>query len=217
MTTTPVRGTTVEEQTLTAAPVLPPAPPVSAEDGSIRLIAENPIYENKYVTVNFDDVLFPNGATGNYTRITSGTGLGVIAVPVAQFRGMFYLGLVRQYRYPVGAFTLEFPRGGSDDLSLAEAARELVEETGLDYASASPLGIINPDTGIMDTRVAVWRTTHELTSLESLHVEEETGARIRWYAYGEVIGLITAGKITCAMTLAAMAMLQNSGKLVPLV
>lgn len=200
-----------------AAPVLPPEPPIAAEDGSIRVIAENPVYENKYVTVNCDDVLFPNGTKGQYTRITSGTGLGVITVPVAQFRGMFYLGLVRQHRYPVGSFTLEFPRGGSDDLSLEEAARELVEETGLGYASASQLGVLHPDTGIMDTRVAVWRTTHKLTSLESLHVEEETGARIRWYAYGEVIGLINSGKITCGMTLAAMAMLQNSGKLVPLV
>lgn len=214
MTITAISPGSMDERGEETAPALPPAPPGPAADGSIRLIAKHTAYSNPYVSVNFDEVMFPNGAQGNYTRITSGTGLGVVAVPHAVFRGLPYLGLVRQYRYPVGAFTLEFPRGGSDDLSLEEAGRELVEETGLEYTSGNQLGVIHPDTGIMDTRVAVWRTVHHLTDLASLHVEEETGAKVQWYSHGEVIGLISSGKITCGITLAAMAMLENSGLLV---
>lgn len=184
-------------------------PPV--EEGTIRRINEHIDYQNRFVTLHFDDVVFPNGAQGRYTRITSGTGLGVIAVPYTNVRGIPYFGLVRQYRYPVGDFTLEFPRGGSDNLSLAEAARELVEETGLDFISGSALGTVHPDTGLMDTVVAVWRTNHRVSDMDSSHVEDETGARIHWYSHGEVMGLIRSGQITCGMTLAAMALMEYSG------
>lgn len=182
-----------------------------AEEGTIRRIKEHTDYENRFVTVHFDDVEFPNGAQGRYTRITTGTGLGVIAVPYTNVRGIPYLGLVRQYRYPVGDFTLEFPRGGSDDLSLAEAARELVEETGLDFVSGSALGTIRPDTGILDTVVAVWRTNHRLSDMDSVYVEEETGAKIQWFSHGEVMGLVRSGQITCGMTLAALLLMEHSG------
>lgn len=189
--------------------VEPPTAP--SRDGSIRLIEKRLDYQNPFVSVCFDDVVFPSGAQGRYTVITSGTGLGVVAVPYATFRGLPYLGLVRQHRYPVGAFTLEFPRGGSDDLSLAEAARELVEETGLEFRSGALLGVLRPDTGLMDTQVAVWRTGHVLESLESNHVEDETGATVRWYSHGEVMGMVRGGQITCGITLAALAMLEYSG------
>ncbi|MCC3299426.1 NUDIX hydrolase [Arthrobacter caoxuetaonis] len=181
------------------------------EEGVIRLVAEHVDYANRFVTVNFDDVVFPNGAEGRYTRISSGTGLGVVAVPYANFRGLPYLGLVRQYRYPTGEFTLEFPRGGSDDLSLAEAARELIEETGLEFTHGRKLGTIRPDTGILTTEVAAWCTFHALKDLENLHVEDETGATVRWYSVGEVMGLVLNGKLTCGISLAALALIQNSG------
>ncbi|MGK3708751.1 NUDIX hydrolase [Arthrobacter sp. IK3] len=189
----------------------PPKGAGPPDDDTIRLIEERIAYSNPFVTVNFDDVVFPNGATGRYTRITSGTGLGVVAVPYTNFRGLPYLGLVRQFRYPTGEFTLEFPRGGSDDLSLAETARELVEETGLDCGRGRQLGVIRPDTGLMDTQIAVWCTFHTLESLESLHREGDTGATVRWYGVGEVMGLVSNGKITCGITLAALALIQNSG------
>lgn len=63
------------------------------------------------MTLSFDDVLFPNGTKGRYLRITAGTALDGVAVPDSNFRGLAYRGLVRQYRYPVGKFTLEVPRG----------------------------------------------------------------------------------------------------------
>lgn len=184
---------------------------VAEEPGMIRRVREREEYSNRFVTLNFDDVVFPSGAEGRYTRITAGTGMGVVAVPYASYRGLAYLGLVRQYRYPVGEFTLEFPRGGSDDLSLAEAARELIEETGLEPVGATLLGTIRPDTGLLDTTVAVWRTTHVLKNLHSDHVEDETGATVRWYSHGEISGLVRSGKISCSITLASLALIEHSG------
>ncbi|MCU6479014.1 NUDIX hydrolase [Arthrobacter sp. A2-55] len=190
---------------LAIAPVVTPA--------TIERVGTHVAYENPFIRVDLDDVVFPNGARGSYSRVTLGTGLGVVAVPYANFRGIPYLGFVEQHRYPIDEVTLEFPRGGSDDLSLSEAARELVEETGLTYQSGHLLGFIRPDTGILTTKVAVWQTSHLLQSIESRHVEDETGCRLRWYSHGEVLGLIRNGRISCGITLAAFALLAPTNAL----
>lgn len=192
--------------------VIAPDAPTSA-DHPIQRISGRTVLENPFIRVDTDDVVFPNGAPGSYSVVTSGTGMGVIAIPVVNFRGYAYLGLVKQYRYPMKGFTLEFPRGGSDDLSLSEAARELVEETGLAPTSATPLGIIWPDTGILSTQVAVWKTSHASNGLKPEHVEDETGAHVLWYSHGEILGLIRGGQIRCGMTLAALALVEASGGL----
>lgn len=181
--------------------------------GTIERLDGETVLENPFIRVDTDTVRFPNGAIGKYSTITSGTGLGVIAIPFVNFRGIPHLGLVRQYRYPTGAFTLEFPRGGSEDLSLDEAARELIEETGLDYSSATRLGTLRPDTGILTTEVAVWKTVHGKEHLRPGHVEDETGAKVEWHSYGEILGLIRGGKITCGMTLAALSLLTAGGNM----
>lgn len=181
--------------------------------GTIERIEGATVLENRFIRVDTDTVKFPNGTLGQYSTITSGSGLGVVAVPFVNFRGTPHLGLVRQYRYPVGDFTLEFPRGGADDLTLDEAARELIEETGLAYKSAVLLGTIRPDTGILTTEVAVWKTVHGKEHLRPGHVEDETGAKIEWYSYGELLGMIRRGNITCGMTLAALGLLTAGGNM----
>ncbi|WP_457317539.1 NUDIX hydrolase [Sinomonas sp. RB5] len=111
--------------------------------------------------------------------------------------------LVRQYRYAVRQFSRGLPHGSSDDLSVGEAARELVEETGLAVASSELLGILRPDTGILTTEVAVWFTRAPHADELPTHQEAETGAVLQWYSLGEVQGLIRSGAITCGITLAA--------------
>jgi 8-oxo-dGTP pyrophosphatase MutT (NUDIX family) len=183
----------------------------AAVPGVIERLDGETVLENRFIRVDTDTVRFPNGALGNYSTVTSGTGLGVIAIPFVNFRGTPHLGLVRQYRYPAREFTLEFPRGGSADLSLDEAARELIEETGLDYRSGTLLGTLRPDTGILTTEVAVWKTVHGIEHVRPGHVEDETGAKVEWYSIGELTGMVGNGRITCGMTLAAIALLSAGG------
>jgi 8-oxo-dGTP pyrophosphatase MutT (NUDIX family) len=186
---------------------------VTSADHPIQRIGGRTVLQNRFISVVTDDVVFPNGSPGSYSVITSGTGMGVIAIPFANFHGQPYLGMVRQYRYPVKEFTLEFPRGGSKDLSLSEAARELAEETGLTVASARQLGTIWPDTGILSTEVAVWKTNHDSKGLKPGHVEDETGVHVHWHTHGEIIGLMRRGQIRCGMTLAALALIEGMGGL----
>lgn len=181
------------------------------DESIIRRLDGKTVVANGFVRVTTDDVVFPNGAVGQYSTVVSGLGLGVLVVPIVNFRGVPYLGLVRQYRYPIGYHTLEFPRGLSRDLSVDEAARELIEETGLQCTLAARLGTVRPDTGVLTTEVTVWKTVHQPTDVRPDHIELETGATVHWYSHGEVVGMIASGRITCGVTLAAFTLMSVTG------
>lgn len=179
---------------------------------TIERLETCPAYANPFMDVSFDAVVFPDGSRGRYSVVTAGTGRGVVVVPVARSRGIHYLGLVSQYRYPVKDFTLEFPRGGAEEADeQAAALRELREETGLVADGIKRLGSIQPDTGLLSTKISVWRTMHHVASPVSLHIEPETGCSLQWVAAGAFPGLIANGKITCGITLAAYAFLLADG------
>lgn len=179
-------------------------PPVAETIALGRSVA----FENDFVRLNVDDVRFPDGTEGDYTTVQSGTGFGGIVIARHVRRGVAYYALVEQFRYPARATTLEFPRGGTNDLGSAEALRELVEETGATVDSCHWIGELNPDTSILTSRVGVWLAI--VLEDVDVHREGETGLVSRWVTGGELRGLISKGRIRCGMTLAAYALLVSS-------
>ena len=85
------------------------------------------LYHGKIVRLHVDTIQLPSGGTA-IREIVHHPG-GVVAVPVLDDGRLV---LVRQFRYPLGKFILEFPAGKLDgELSPLEAiARELNEEIG---------------------------------------------------------------------------------------
>lgn len=149
-----------------------------------------------------------------YSVLRIGFGYGAIAVPTLLFRGIRYLALVRQFRFPLDEDTWEFPRGGTISLEESDAATELVEETGLE-GDLAPLGILYPDTGIADTRVSVWQAHIAVDDFDPndrqyVHPNKETD-KVKWVTDGELLAMITSGQISCSMTLAAYMMLVAKG------
>lgn len=170
-------------------------------------------FANKFVTLDNDSVVFPDGTRGTYAVVTPGGGRGCVAVPVLVHRGHDYIGFVTQYRYPILAHSLELPRGSTKDLSSDEAARELTEEMGLEAGDTEYLGRIRPDTGILSTDVAVWLMRQPASALDVSHVEDFSGAFTSWIHYGDVLGLMRSDRITCGITLASLGLLFASGQL----
>ena len=62
-------------------------------------------------------------------------------------------GLVEMYHYPIGAVSLEFPRGGRKLGESVESGRtsRTAEETGFVGAEARILGRVHPDTGLIES------------------------------------------------------------------
>lgn len=165
--------------------------------GTITRVATDLVYANAYIEVFFDPVVFPNGAGGRYTRIRVGQHDGVAVLPVRDGK----IGLVRQYRYPIGAFCWEIPRGFADsDDTAMEAERELAEETGATGVAMVALGALHPDTGILDSTVRLFLA--ELPDEATFAAVDEVDDAV-WLPIGEVLAMIGDGTITDSFTVAA--------------
>lgn len=170
----------------------------------ITRVAEVKVFENRFGTLYNDDVVTEKGEAGRYLRFRWAKP-GVIVVPVKDQA----VGFCRVYRYPIGGVSLEVPRGGrSESEPVTEAAaRELREEMGLAMKSCEELGGLYPETGLIETYSLV--VAAEVENAEGNARPENMEAiapQIEWLRPEEIWKAIAGGKITCAITLSALAM-----------
>lgn len=172
----------------------------------IRRIKERAAYsdpENGWVTLFFDDVEFPDGRRGRYTRIVEHGGVdGVAILPFKQ--GL--VGLAKQYRYPVGSEMSEIPRGfGESGDSRVDAAREIREEIGADVPPAAliPLGDVHPNSGLLQGKVVLFAADCSEIVLDNSMTDGEV-QRFRWVRIDDAFRMAGSGEITDAITLSAL-------------
>ena len=171
------------------------------EPGAITTVRESVVYTNGFLTVRDDDVLFPDLSEGTYARVTPGDGSpGVVIVP---WSGSHLL-LVKVYRYPVGAWQWGFPRGFAHSPEpLVTAAEELREETGL-TAELSLIGWFTPDSGLLDSRVAVVLARTNTT--EGVPEDTREVADVQWLAPADLRSLLGESPYDDGMTMAALTL-----------
>lgn len=177
----------------------------------IRMIRERLVYSeptNRWARLFFDDVEFADGAHGRYNRLVEGKGLPAVAIlPISASR----VGLFGQYRYPIGEWAWEIPRGNAEGPDQrVEADRELREETGVVPEELLELGFIYPNSGILATRVYLFaaRCGPESTGRDIYGGES---GEFKWFSLEEVRESIKQGVINDAFTLAALLRAQLSG------
>lgn len=161
---------------------------------------------NPWVRLFFDRVRFASGIEGRYNRIVEQGGkAGVAVLPLR--RG--YVGLVEQYRYPVGRTMLEIPRGfGETDEPQNDAARELLEETGLIAERFEDLGIVHANSGLLSGHVCLYAAHLSTTSSQPHDAEID---RFEWLALDTLLDRIRRNEITDGFTLAAVLRAQLFG------
>jgi len=107
----------------------------------IKKLKSTKIYENKWLSVREDDVELENAYKGVYSVVDKAD-----CVMIIPFDGEYFY-LVKQYRYPLQKYFVEFPAGSHeeniihDELTLVKA--ELEEETGIVSDKITKLGILN--------------------------------------------------------------------------
>lgn len=175
---------------------------------AIKRQQENVVFTGQFGTLFRDDVVTTIGVASTYLRWQWATP-GVVVVPVSGFGTC----VLPMYRYPIGDSSLEYPRGGVEDgETVVDAARrEAHEESGLLLRGVEQIGVIHPDTGLLETPVAVCRGWVDDPLKEcgsALEVLESAGAP-RWLSDAEVWSAIGAGNIRCAITIAAFAIYRS--------
>ena len=166
------------------------------EENSWRTLGRDYLYESPWCAFRVDDVELPGGTRIEYGVLESG-GFAAV-VPVTDAGGVV---LVRQWRQPLDAFTLELPSGGVDADEQPEhaARRELTEETGYRAESLEHLASVHTSAG---------RSTEVCHLFRCTAVRVERGPRpeptefiqVVELPLGDVLSKVSDGTITGAAT-----------------
>lgn len=162
------------------------------------------VYSGAILALRIDQVRMPGGSIARREVVEHDGAVAILAVDDAD-----RIGLIRQYRHPVGVRMLELPAGLLDgppeESPVAAAGRELFEETGFRADEWSLLIDIAASPGMTDEviRVFVARGLTEVGRPVGAD-DEEADLTVEWVDSVTAAQQVMAGEITNATSAAAI-------------
>jgi ADP-ribose pyrophosphatase len=131
------------------------------------------VYTGRIISVDLDDVRFPDGSVGQLEMIRH-PGASAVVPLVGDLDGDPEVLLIRQYRYAAEQYLYEVPAGRLDpgESPAACAHRELREETGYTAARVEQLFTMYTTPGFTDEKIHLFLATG-LTAGESAREADE--------------------------------------------
>jgi 8-oxo-dGTP pyrophosphatase MutT (NUDIX family) len=174
---------------------------------AIRRLSSRTVYESRWLKLREDEIERPDGERGVYALVDKED--FAVVLPWDGER----VTLVGQERYTLGRFSWELPAGIVAGAGPEEVARtELAEETGLRAGALRHLGRLDAAVGYSNQGFHVWLAT-ELEQGDAAPEDEEIGMTTRRVTPGELDGMIVAGELTDADTIAAWTLARLAGAL----
>ena len=175
------------------------------DDGSWRTLGREYVYRSPWCAFRVDGVELPGGQAIEYGVLESGGFAAVVAVT-----GENEVVLVRQWRQPLGAFTLELPSGGVEvGEEAGEAARrELLEEAGYQAEGLERLTSVHTSTG-RSTEVGHVFRCRAVRDARGPAPEPTEFIRVVEVPFGEALKMVRDGRISDAAT--ALGLLWEAG------
>ena len=171
----------------------------------IKKKSSKTVYKNPWMEVKEDKVEFSNGHEGIYGHVLKDE----FALIIPYDGEKFYL--VKQYRYPIQEYSIEFPQGAHEDekgtkpLELAQA--ELQEETGYSANIMEEIGYMKEAPGYCNQGFHIYFAT-DLVEGDSDLEDTEVGLEKVSMTRSELEQKIMSGDITDAPTIAAYGLLK---------
>jgi ADP-ribose pyrophosphatase len=166
------------------------------KNGSWRTLGRNYLYRNPWCAFRVDEVALPSGVTIEYGVLES---KGFTSVVPITLDGNVVL--VRQWRQPLGDFTLELPSGGVDKAEdpREAAERELFEEAGFRAAGMEYLVSVHTSTGRSNEVCHLFRC-RAVRDPGGPRPEPTEFIQVVELPFEEALGRVSSGGITDAAT-----------------
>ena len=167
-----------------------------------RCLASREVYSGRILNLRVDEIELPGGHRALREVVEHDTAVAVLALT-----GKDKVLLVRQYRYAVGAETLEVCAGlvEKGEEPSAAAVREMREELGCKPGSLKEIGRFYASPGFC-TELLVLFLAEDLTA-SSLPQDDDEDVRPVEIHCGEIPGMLAEGLFQDAKTFAALSWL----------
>lgn len=169
-----------------------------------QVLAEMPVYDNKWIAVTEYNVINPSGGKGIYGKVHfKNNAIGIL--PLDKDLNTW---LVGQYRFVLNAYSWEIPEGGGPlgTAPLVSAQRELLEETGLAAAEWTILQYFHLSNSVSDEYGIIY-LARQLTQHQAAPEETEE-LQVKKIPFAEAYAMVEAGTITDSMSVAAIQKVQ---------
>jgi 8-oxo-dGTP pyrophosphatase MutT (NUDIX family) len=139
---------------------------------------------------------------------------GAVAAVPLQFddHGRAWVTLVRQYRAPMDEYVLEIPAGMrdvADEPTELTAARELVEEAGLQPGTLTFLTEYYPAAGMTDSRLHLYLATDLVEVERDTHGPEEAHMDVVRMPLDQAVEMVVRGEIRDGKTVIGLLMVER--------
>lgn len=170
------------------------------EQNPWQVLGQKEIYDNNWINVTEYDVINPNGGKGIYGKVHF-KNLAIGIVPLDENLNTY---LVGQYRFTLDAYSWEIPEGGGPLATdpLESAQRELIEETGLEARSWTPILRMHLSNSVSDEYAIIY-LARDLSQFEAMPEETEKLV-VKKLPFEEAWQMVEDGQITDAMSVAAI-------------
>ncbi|WP_241846223.1 NUDIX hydrolase [Streptomyces sp. MJM1172] len=174
------------------------------------------VYQDRYVTVVRDAVLFPPGVPGAHVRICpTSDGVGAAVLPVLEDQRIV---LIRHFRHSDRQWHWEIPRGFGEpgEKGDSTARREVEEELGCSVRELVHLGAMEADSGMAATRTELYLARLDEARFRLTPSGEATSEGISTVRAVDRVTLeemLLQGHITDSFTLSALAFARVRGRL----
>ena len=171
-----------------------------------RGLTQESVFRGQYLRIRVDTVALPNGEMAS-REIVEHPGASAVLPLTADGRVV----LVRQYRYPIDAITLEIPAGKLDpgeDVTAA-ARRELREETGCEADALIYLGRIHSAPGFTNEVLHLF-AARDFRRGPAGNEPDEFVETVE-VAYDDALAMVQRGEITDAKTIATLLWVRQFG------
>lgn len=165
-------------------------------------ISSKRVYSGRIISVDVDEVRFPDGSVGQLEMVRHSGASAV--VPLLDSREDPRVLLIRQYRYAADGYVYEIPAGRLDPGEAPEscASRELREETGYSAASLRQLTTIYTTPGFTDERIHLF--VAEGLTLGVSDREADEFLELHPVSLSEAVAMTQSGEIVDAKTSVAL-------------